>query len=171
MIGDFGWLTPILFSSEPFRVQACYQAGCVKLFWRALSCTGKAETPSYQTCLNTFSLEFGFSPWHSLSSCVFEALGCFPSQSLSSLSAKPHLMTQWGLFIVLGIFFSFFSPCSEILNCDFHHSFVCCIMDSGLDSQHSVELSAFLPADNLCQHFWLHCKTFGKQAPRVSDCL
>lgn len=138
-----------------------------KPIWRALGCTGKTETPNYKTHLNTCSVEFGFSPWHSLSSCVFEVLGCFPSQSLSSLSAKPHLMTQWGLFILLGILF----PCSEILNCNFHHSFVCYIMHAGQDSQHSVELSGFLRAENLCQLFWLHSKTFGKEAHWVSNWL
>lgn len=167
MTSDFGCLICSTSQGWAFQSASMLRVWVCKLIWRALSGTGKTETPNYQTCLNTFSLEFGFSPWHSLSSCVFEVLGCFPSQSLFSLSAKPHLMTQWDLFVV---FFSFFfSPCSEILNCNFHHSFVCYIMHAGLDSQHSVELSGFLPAENLCQHFWLQSKTFGKEAHWVSN--
>lgn len=173
MTSDFGCLICSTLQGRAFQSANMLWVWVCKLIWRALTCTGKTETPNYQTCLNTFSLEFGFSPWHSLSSCVFEVLGCYPSQSLFSLPAKPRLMTQWGLFIVLG-FFSFFfssSPCSEILNCNFHHSFVCYIMHAGLDSQHSVELSGFLPAENLCQHFWLQSKTFGKQAHWVFNWL
>lgn len=105
MTSDFGCLICSTSQGWAFQSASMLRVWVCKLIWRALSGTGKTETPNYQTCLNTFSLEFGFSPWHSLSSCVFEVLGCFPSQSLFSLSAKPHLMTQWDLFVV---FFSFF---------------------------------------------------------------
>lgn len=103
-MASYSCLTVVL---SPVSLSECKHVTTLvyKPIWRALGCTGKTETPNYKTCLNTCSVEFGFSQWHSLSSCVFEALGCFPSQSVSSLSAKPHLMTQWGLFILLGIFF------------------------------------------------------------------